>query len=203
MDSSSKQEIANTIQLWVENVVLKLNLCPFAHEMWNRGDWSIVVRENEDKDKIFQWTEAEIKVFLEEQRKKVEEGKGEVSTTLLVFPHSKENFIKFYNFSAMIEELVKDLGFDQEVQIVTFHPQFRFEGEKSNARGNYVNRSPYPLLHLLWAQEVTDVLEKFGENIGQKVAQENNIKLSSMTDDEFEEKVLKYVNSSWVVEKLD
>lgn len=202
MEKLKKQDVTQSVQSWVEAVILGLNLCPFAHDIWKRGDWSIEVDLASDKGQRFDWTKERIEQFVLDSKAR-NEGEMKGFTTLLVYPLARENFIKFYNFSAMIEDMLLEMGLKDHIQLVTFHPEFRFEGEKRDARGNFVNRSPFPLLHLLWAGDVTDVIEKFGENIGQKVAQENNNKLSSMTDNDFEEKVLKYVRSSWEVEKLD
>lgn len=201
MDKLESEQVVQTVKNWVEAVILGLNLCPFAHDIWKKGDWSIEVDLDGNKGHRFDWTRKKIEEFVKLSQSK---SKGQKSghTTLLVFPYARENFIKFYNFSAMIEDVLLEMGLKEEVQLVSFHPEFRFEGEKRDARGNFVNRSPFPLLHLLWAKDVSDVIEKFGENIGQKVAQENNNKLSSMNDNDFEEKVLKYVRSSWEVEKL-
>lgn len=196
-----EEDVTQSVKSWVEAVILGLNLCPFAHDIWKRGDWSIEVDLESNKANRFEWTKERIVNFL----KLSIENSGDKTgfTTLLVYPNAKENFIKFYNFSAMVEDLLLEMDLKDDVQIVTFHPEFRFEGEKRDARGNFVNRSPFPLLHLLWSRDVTNIIEKFGENIGQKVAQENNNKLSSMSENDFAEKVLKYVESSWEVEKLE
>lgn len=196
MEKPRENEVQLAVQEWVEKVVLGLNLCPFAHDLWRSGNWDITVLNDDNKARRLEWAQGQVERFVS----KAPEQKN--YTSLLVFPQARENFIKFYNFSAMVEDTIAELGLKDKIQLVTFHPLFRFEGEKIDARGNYVNRSPYPLLHLLWEQDVTAVVEKLGENIGQKVAQENNNKLSSMSDDEFQEKVLKYVHSRWEVEKL-
>lgn len=42
-----------------------------------------------------------------------------------------------------------------EKQLATFHPRYRFEGSNENDASNYTNRSPYPILHLLLEQQVS------------------------------------------------
>jgi hypothetical protein len=177
--TENNTEIKSAIKLWVDNVVLGLNLCPFAHDIWKEGRWEIAVSNAPDNGQRFKDALVAIEAFV------------------------KENFIRFYNFSAMVEEEIRQMGLQDQVQIVTFHPEFRFEGEKKESRGNYVNRSPYPLLHFLWTEEVTRVIEKNGEKIGEKVAHDNNKKLLSLSDSEFEDMVLKYTRSSWQVESND
>ena len=36
-----------------------------------------------------------------------------------------------------------------EIQIASFHPRYQFEGTKACDMGNYSNRAPFPILHLL------------------------------------------------------
>jgi hypothetical protein len=177
-------------QDWVENVVLGLKLCPFGHEVWRDGHWDIHVSDISNIKERLEVTNATIENFLKHKDK-------QDNTSLLVFPEVKENFIRFYNFTAMVEEELRHKGLEKLIQIVTFHPEFKFEGEKSSSRGNYVNRSPFPTIHFLWASEVTAVLEKQGKDIGIKVANENNNKLKNMSDQDFEEKVLRYVANYW------
>lgn len=177
-------------QEWVEKVVLGLNLCPFGHDVWNEGKWDIVVSDVVEIKERLDVIDGVLNTFLENKE-------NQDNTLLLVFPAVKENFIKFYNFTAMFEEELRQKGLDKLVQIVTFHPEFKFEGEKKSARGNYVNRSPFPTVHFLWASEVTAVLEKKGEDIGVKVANENNNKLKNMNEDDFDSKVKKYVENYW------
>ena len=42
-----------------------------------------------------------------------------------------------------------ELGLEGELQVASFHPQYRFAGTQSEDIENYTNRSPYPMLHLL------------------------------------------------------
>lgn len=182
--------IEDAIKSWIENIVIGLNLCPFAHDLWKENRWKIKTSNGINNQDRFKDTIEAVKDFIEKKD----------STLFLVFSEAKENFIRFYNFSALIEEEIKQMGLQDQIQIVTFHPEFRFEGEKKSARGNFVNRSPYPLLHFLWTDEVSRVIEKHGQNIGEKVAYDNNQKLLSLSESEFEEKVLKFTHSLWQVE---
>jgi hypothetical protein len=44
-------------------------------------------------------------------------------------------------------------------QLVAFHPHFVFGGEDESDAGNFVNRSPFPALHLLRQADVTAALD--------------------------------------------
>jgi len=59
------------------------------------------------------------------------------------------DFIEFNDFLALGEHLIVDLGLEGELQIASFHPQYRFAGTQPEDIENHTNRSPYPTLHLL------------------------------------------------------
>ena len=82
-------------------------------------------------------------VFLNEQET------GACETTLLIHPWVLCDFIEFNDFQAVCERLIVDLGLEGELQIASFHPQYRFAGTQPEDIENYTNRSPYPTLHLL------------------------------------------------------
>lgn len=184
-----KDQIKTNIENWVQEVVLKQNLCPYAHDIWNRGDYEIVVS-----------TDTEFKNRMDMVLSYLKEKKSDLKsfgTGLLVFPEVKENFIRFYNFHAMLDEELKAIDFGDDFQIVTFHPEFRFEGEKKSSKGNFVNRSPYPLLHILKTSDVTEVLEKVGEGAGVEVAMRNKRFLEGLSEEDFENKINKFITPFW------
>src|SRR5262249_44339528 len=55
------------------------------------------------------------------------------------------------------DQIVDDLGLRGVIQIASFHPQYQFAGTKPEAIENYTNRSPYPMLHLLREESVSEV----------------------------------------------
>ena len=70
-------------------------------------------------------------------------------TTLLIHPCALTDFTEYNDFLGVCEAAVADLGLEGELQIASFHPEYRFAGTQSQAIENYTNRSPYPMLHLL------------------------------------------------------
>ena len=47
------------------------------------------------------------------------------------------------------------------IQIASFHPQFEFGDNSDNSAGNYTNRSPFPLIHLLRVDNVSNAIESY------------------------------------------
>ena len=185
----NESTVKNLTKIWVEEVVIKLNLCPFAHEGWGEGYYEMVVSFEDDiKQRLKSFDH-----YIKEKRNNLEN----FGTSLYIFPHTKESFLSFYNFTALIEEELAYNNLNQDFQVVAFHPEFRFEGEKSNARGNYVNRSPFPLLHILKVSDVNEVIQRVGENKGLEISLRNKDFLEKLPESEFYEKVLKHINGHW------
>src|SRR3546814_9542317 len=59
------------------------------------------------------------------------------------------------------DALVEQLGLDGELQVASFHPQYRFAGSSEDDIANFTNRSPWPTLHLLREDSVTRAVEAF------------------------------------------
>ena len=54
---------------------------------------------------------------------------------------------------------------DEEFQVVGFHPQHVFGGEDSDDPGNFCNRSPYPMLHLLRESSVEAAINAYAGDV--------------------------------------
>jgi hypothetical protein len=66
-------------------------------------------------------------------------------------------------------------------QTVVFHPDFQFADEDFHAAGNFINRSPLPMIHILRVEEVTRAIETTPSIneipfINKKLLEEINIK---------------------------
>lgn len=183
------EKVKSAILSWFEKVIIDLNLCPFAKGPWDEGSYIIEVSDQvEFPKRLDQAINHITKNFFENER---------LETSFLVFPNCHENFIKFYNFSAMLEEKIREKGLSDLVQVVAFHPEFRFEGEKASSRGNVVNRSPYPLIHFLKTRSMDEIVKKYGEDIGVEISLKNKLVLESLNDEEFQERVGKFIYGYW------
>lgn len=192
MDSSLLDVVFQNTKKWVEEVVIGLNLCPFAKKSWNRGAWRIDILEEDQHLPSLNLILAEIESAIPSFKS------GEIENQLITLPRCKDSFIPFLNLSSLVEMELEVRGHLEEVQMIVFHPEFRFEGEAKNARGNYVNRSPYPTLHILKKAAMDEIVAAHGEEIGLELSMNNNTFLSSLNEKEFEVKILSYIkNSNW------
>src|SRR5690606_37616422 len=70
-------------------------------------------------------------------------------TTLLIHPRVLQDFHDYNDFLDQADALLELMDLQGELQIASFHPQYRFAGTQPDDIENYTNRSPYPMLHLL------------------------------------------------------
>ncbi len=135
-------EIVGATRRWLERSVIGLKLCPFAEPVHKGGRIRYRVSEHRSAAGLLDDLRAEL-AFLHEH------DAGACETTLLIHPWALTDFIEFNDFLAVCEGEIADLGLEGELQIASFHPQYRFAGTQPEDIGNHTNRSPYPTLHLL------------------------------------------------------
>ncbi len=124
----------------METVVIGLNLCPFAkRELVNhRVRFSVTDATTEEALLLAQEAELEL----------MERARG-VETTLLIHPKVLRDFFDYNQFLNYAEALLVQMGLEGIYQIAGFHPHYQFAGTDPADVGNYTNRSPYPLLHII------------------------------------------------------
>lgn len=135
------------IKKWVEEVVIGLNLCPFAKRPYESGLIPIDTCFQEKSDDR-----------LEETLLKIEEMKLKrsdvISNRIIIFPHAEKKFLDFLQFQSSVEDELLVLNWHDEFQLVAFHPDFQFENSHPDDLENLVNSAPWPLLHILRTSEV-------------------------------------------------
>ena len=63
----------------------------------------------------------------------------------------------------LLSGVVDEHGLEGVVQLANFHPRFQFEGTEPDDIGNYTNRAPFSILHLLREESVERAVEAFPE----------------------------------------
>lgn len=153
-------EIKEEIHKWLVETIIGLNLCPFAKEPFDAGHISITVSQAQQLEDAYKDFISEISFM---------HSSSTIRTKLLAYPNINDSFEIFNDFCGSLEEILEENDLENIFQIVGFHPKFRFEGLESNDKANYVNRAPYPVIHILLAQDVALAANtiKTGENISQ------------------------------------
>jgi len=146
-----QEEIISKTRNWIEQVIIGLNFCPFAAKPYKEDVINFQVIQS-----------ANLNIALEtlvQECNRLEED-TDTETSLLIFPDSFLDFIKFLDLVDLGEQLLKKEGFEGIYQIASFHPDYIFEGSTENDASNYTNRSPYPMLQILREDIVEQAIKK-------------------------------------------
>ena len=140
-DEDAAAVIAAT-RAWLERAVIGLDLCPFAGavHLGNRIRWCVSAART---------PEALLDDLARELLALQNADPQDCETTLLIHPRVLGDFPDFNDFLDAADGALEELGLEGEIQVASFHPQYRFAGTGPDEIGNFTNRSPYPTLHLL------------------------------------------------------
>ena len=127
---------------WLERAVIGLNLCPFAKAVYVKQQVRFALSEATSTEALLAELRAEL-LHLHATDPAV------TDTTVLVHPHVLGDFLDYNDFLDVADALLVELGLDGELQIASFHPDYRFAGTAFDDPGNGTNRAPHPTLHLL------------------------------------------------------
>lgn len=135
-------EIESQVEQWLIDVVIGLNLCPFAAKPQRNEQIRIFVSDA-------QVEEALLEDVFQEFTRLVQTDVKELETTLVVIPKMLSDFDNYNFFLDWIDALLKQEQWEGIFQVATFHPDYCFAGASPDDAENLTNRAPYPVLHLI------------------------------------------------------
>jgi len=150
-------KIEKQSQNWILRTVVGLNLCPFAFPSLKNHKVKLIVVRGTDDNEIAQ-------AVVEELMMQTESLSGENSIVVApdYYPDDFRGYMRMVQF--LEEGPMNQFDLHNYVQIAPFHPHFVFDfkeldeerGEKKSSPiiDNYVNRSPYPMFHVLKTDDV-------------------------------------------------
>ena len=139
---------------WLENAVIGLNLCPFAKAVYFKNQVRLVVSHARHADDLLEELDRELDLLAAVPA-------DEIDTTLLIVPTLFADFLDFNDFLEIAEGVIDEHALEGVVQLASFHPRFQFEGTEPDAIGNYTNRAPFAMLHLLREESVGRAVDAF------------------------------------------
>lgn len=163
MTVSTQLAIQQT-KLWINDVVIGLNLCPFAAPVVAKNLVNYNVVDGDDIEQHLHQL-ADVLKTLDEN--------NNIETSLIIFPQAYAVFDDYLDLLHLADLLVEDLSYSGVYQLASFHPDYLFEGSSEDDASNYTNRSPYPMLHLLRESSIEKAVGSY-ENI--EGVPEKNIK---------------------------
>jgi hypothetical protein len=137
---------------WVERAVIGLNLCPFARAPFVQQRLHFRVSRARSEEALIDDLRDEL-LALHAADPMTRE------TTLLIHPGVLTEFLDYNDFLDAADATLLDLGLEGELQVASFHPDYRFADTAADAIENCTNRSPYPTLHLLRESSIERAIE--------------------------------------------
>ncbi|MCT7299447.1 DUF1415 family protein [Ralstonia sp. CHL-2022] len=129
------------VQRWLEDAVIGLNLCPFAKAVHVKRQVRYAVsRATMDSD-VLDHLRAEADLLHTTPA-------AQIDTTLLIVP-ALADFLDFHSLTERAESVLSKAGYEGELQLASFHPDFVFADADPDDIANATNRAPAPILHLL------------------------------------------------------
>ncbi|EOV9224067.1 DUF1415 domain-containing protein [Vibrio parahaemolyticus] len=186
MPTRSTQETPNTdinaitqqVDQWLNDVVIGLNLCPFAAKPQRNKQIKIFVSEATLEEALLEDILLQLIELSTTEPEKLE-------TTLVVVPNMLQDFWD-YNFCIdWVEGLIKQQDWEGIFQVATFHPDYCFGGAAPEDDENLTNRSPYPIFHLIREESMEKVLKHYPDP--ESIPDTNIARVSALSEEERKE----------------
>jgi hypothetical protein len=137
---------------WINDVVIGCNFCPFAAREIHKKSVRYEVLEQTDTEAVLIAT-ARILMAMDDDES--------IATALLILPEGFNDFESYLDLVNTVEKLMEEEDYEGVYQVASFHPQYMFEGSNEEDPSNYTNRSPYPMLHFLREDMVSEAVDAY------------------------------------------
>ncbi len=151
----SLQDIEAQTTEWLENVVIGLNLCPFAAKPQRNKQIKIEVCEGNTDEAVMESLLTELNLLESSDV-------ADLETTLVVTPNYFQDFDDYNQFLDVADMIIEQFGWRGIYQIASFHPDYCFADVEPDDESNLTNRSPYPVFHLIREASIEKALKYYG-----------------------------------------
>ena len=185
-DSSCNQETIKVETLrWLNEVVIGLNLCPFASKPAGENRVRLVVSEAREDETLLQDLQRELELLDATPT-------AELETTLVIIPQHLQDFFDYKQFLYWAQQLLKRNGWIGVYQLASFHPNYCFAGADADDAENLTNRSPYPIVHIIREASLERALGYYPDV--EQVPENNKRRVAELSADE-QKKLFPYLFS--------
>lgn len=151
--TAPQDPIAET-RKWLEQIVIGLNLCPFAKAVYVKDQVRFVLSDATTPEALVEELAEELILLRDTPAEQID-------TTLIVHPDVLTDFLDYNDFLDNADAAIEALDLQGILQVASFHPQYQFAGAAPDDVSNYTNRAPYPTLHLLREDSVERAVAAF------------------------------------------
>ena len=148
--SSVEQEVS----VWLNQVVIGLNLCPFSGKPTREKRVRFQVSVAKVEEDLLAELTAEMELLDKTPAREIE-------TTLLIIPSFLQDFFDYTQFLGWAQSQLKQQGWLGIYQLASFHPSYYFAGTDPDDDENLTNRSPYPIIHIIREASLEQALKYF------------------------------------------
>ena len=147
-------KIEQPMHHWLEQVVIGLNLCPFASGPHLQKRVRIITSDCTEQACLLADLSAELENMAEHSPKELE-------TSLIAVPNLLHDFGDYNQFLDLVDKLLVEQGWQGHFQVASFHPNYQFAGTQPDDTENLTNRSPYPVLHIIREASLEQALKHY------------------------------------------
>ena len=169
------EQIIADVEQWLDEVVIGLDLCPFAARPRREKRVRIAVSHATTADALLEDLQAELERLSDTPV-------AELETTLLAIPDMLEDFADYNDFLDAVDLWVEQFGWEGELQVASFHPQYQFADTAADDPGNLTNRSPWPLLHVIREESLEKAIEHYPEV--DRIPERNIARMNALSGEE-------------------
>ena len=169
------EQIIADVEQWLDEVVIGLDLCPFAARPRREKRVRIAVSHATDEEALLNDLQAELERLSDTPA-------AELETTLLAIPDMLEDFAEYNDFLDAVDLWVEQFGWEGELQVASFHPQYQFADTEADDPGNLTNRSPWPLLHIIREESLEKAIEHYPEV--DRIPERNIARMNALSGEE-------------------
>ncbi len=141
-------------RLWLERIVIGLNLCPFAKAVYVKDQVRLVLSDATTPEALVEQLAEELVLLRDTPAEQID-------TTLIVHPQVLTDFLDYNDFLDNADAAIEALDLQGILQVASFHPDYQFEGVAADDASNYTNRAPFPTLHLLREDSVARAVDVY------------------------------------------
>ena len=167
--------VEQSVRQWLEDVVIGLNLCPFAAKPNRNKQIKVFVSEATTEEALLADIHVELTLLDTTPA-------SELETTLVAIPNFLHDFFDYNQFLDWVDALLKQQDWQGIYQIASFHPNYCFGGADDDDAENLTNRSPYPVIHLIREESMERVLKHYPNP--EAIPDTNIDRVESLSEDE-------------------
>lgn len=176
MEKQTDAQTLQTVETWLKEVVIGLNLCPFAKRPWTHQQIHLQISHANNDEALLEDLALAIEELLALPIQERE-------TTVLIVADYLQSFDDYNQFLDWADALIDQQNWRGTIQIASFHPNYQFAGTAPEDAENLTNRAPYPLLHILREESLEKALAHYPHD--PESIFENNIRcVQNLSEDE-------------------